>query len=533
MKRKTKIVQILLVSCAWFFLGKLQASSCGFDSLYVGGSIGGNLLQGRQTGISTGSLTTGGTSNLFIFEPNTDYFKEVFTGEVFAGFGHQFGCLYTGLEVFGQYSRLHASHARESIHAFPLEDAFEGSTVNNRVAIGPWHYGIDLRPGFLLTPTTLLYGRVGVTGTQLKFRTNASTVFSIGDESPTTAFEDTSKKHRHYLRYGLGIDKMINPNLALRFEYVFTNYRSLNVGGSSSGPAFGSVIGIAESSKVKLKTHELQLGLSYYFSNCCLPQPWKRCSNYCGWYLGAGIAGGFENDRYSVNALNISPGPDSAEEGVHPHNFIMNKNKTAVGGALWAGYGLQFNALSLPLFAGLEVFGQYLPYLNRSRQEVLFIDGFNAALFTANTTLTSKTEINPWQYGIQVRPGILLSPSTLLFGTVGVSAAKLLSQHHLQFDNPAAGVSFDLDTKKQHTRPVLRIGGGLEYDLCFSGWHLRADYHYTNYRTFSLSGSRSISTGTPLGTISLANNSSIHMKDHVVLIGINKYFSCGRTRRPF
>ncbi len=203
--------------------------TCCFDCFYVGGGIGGTILDGRQAGLSVGTLTEEGLSNLYTSDLAANYFTVKGEGEFFAGFGHCFGCLYLGVEAFGQYSQIRANSRKTHFHAFVLEDEFEGLDISNHVRIGPWRYGFDFRPGFLLTPTTLLYGRVGVTGAKVRFNTDAKNVFAlIGETSPFVAVRESIHKHGHFLNFGLGLEKFICNHLAVRLEYLFTNYRSLS-----------------------------------------------------------------------------------------------------------------------------------------------------------------------------------------------------------------------------------------------------------------------------------------------------------------
>lgn len=183
---------------------------------------------------------------------------------------------------------------------------------------------------------------------------------------------------------------------------------------------------------------------------------------------------------------------------------------------------MRYDLFNLKLFTGLELFAQHSPYVGKLTNRKLFQSGFNPTLFSANTTVMSATKIRPWQYGAQIRPGILLSPSTLLFGTIGASVAKLSCHYDATFSNSVTGDSLNLDLDSRKTRCVLRAGGGLEYVLRFK-WHIRADYIYTNYRAIPLNGSRSFNFGPPIGTASIVSDSKIHFKDHAITIGLNRY----------
>lgn len=512
----------LLGACAIGMFQPLVA----FEGLYVGGAVGGALLDGRQPGVGTGVVTTT-SPNIYTSEHNTHYFDEKFLGELYAGIGYRRRTLYLGLEAFGKYSKHHVSHDLKNDNIFPIEAASEGIFHHNSVTLGPWHYGADFRPGILLTPQTMLYGRIGVVGTRFSFNTRIKNSLVIPGNSFEIPVSESAHKHGHFLRVGLGMEQFLGTHLAFRWDYVFTNYRSLATEGSNRGTLGPSTLTVRDSNQHHLKTHELKLALSYYFSAYpeyyfqkyrCLQRP-----NFCGTYLGVGLGGGFENSGHKVDVVNISPGPESVEIGIHPYVFNKQLNEKAIRTVMYGGYNLQFDFPMLSLVTGIELFAQYFPYVNKSTDRKLFINGFNAPLFSANTTLKSNLKVQPWQYGVQLRPGILLTPSTLLFGTVGVSVAKLDSRYDALYQNPPAGVSLNLPLSHHATRAVLRLGGGLEYVL-YKNWHLRGDYVYTNYRSVDLKGSKSFNFGSPLGTISIISDSTVHIKDHAVTVGIARYF---------
>ncbi len=495
-------------------------SGC-FDGFYFGAGAGGAILDGSQTGNGFGSLSTGEISNIYISDLEADFFGDTWMGEIYAGFGCQLCFLYAGVEVFGKYSDQKASLHRQNDNIFPAEDASEGVFNNNKVRVGPWHYGIDFRPGILLTPQTLFYGRVGITNTQIRYHTDASNAGILGEPFDVEVIES---EHRQgpFLRLGLGIEQALCSRLGLRIEYIYTKYGSLHTEGANTGTVGSSTLDVVNANKVHLRTHELQFGLSYYLGcreGCC--EEWSAAPRFCGWYLGGAIGGTFENNHHDVNMLNIAPGPESPELGIHPHIFSADHNKNAFRGLIYGGYSFQFCCL-IPLFAGVEIFGQYSPYVNNDINRKLFIDGFNNVLFTANTTVMSRSRVKPWQFGIQARPGVLISPSTLLFGTIGVSCARVDCRYEALFENPAAAISFDKSISSHSTRAALRVGGGLEYHL-FCDWHLRADYVYTDYRDIDMSGERSFDAGPPIGTLSLISDSKIHLRDHAITLGITKY----------
>jgi len=522
-------MKILLtsVSLFLFFTFNLLAKNCCFDGFYLGGGISGTILDGRQSGTALGTLSEEGATNFYSNDLMTNFFGINGAGELFGGFGYSCRCLYLGIEVFGQYSPnapIHDHYRRSQFHFFPAERAFEGIGVNNSVSIGHWRYGIGLRPGFLLTPSTLLYGRVGFTASKIRYNTDTENVFSVADAATPIPFRESLRNHNCFLNFGLGLEKFFLKHFALRLEYLFTNYRSLSSHGTNEGPSIDAILTLDEEARAHLKTHELKLALSYYFSDCCPENFCHRCSRFkksqfSGFYLGASLGGSFINQLHKIDATLTAPGPESPEVAFHPHHFNANLNRKTTRTTLWGGYSLECNRL----FTALEAFIQYQPSTSTSSERSLFIDGFNAPLFTVNTSAMASAKIQPFQYGLQIRPGYFLSPSALAYATVGVSFAKLKARYDLQYDNPAADVTIPLVIANRKCGPAFRVGGGVEYDLCWCGFHIRADYVYTKYRSLKMNSNFSQFVNPTIGTISFVSNSKIEFRDHAFTIGLNKY----------
>ncbi|MES2219084.1 MAG: outer membrane beta-barrel protein [Pseudomonadota bacterium] len=74
-------------------------------------------------------------------------------------------------------------------------------------------YGFSLLPGCMVTNTTLFYGRVGYTNSNLKISTNESTLANINTRL-------------NGLRLGLGINQTFDKNFSGRFEYDHSSYQN-------------------------------------------------------------------------------------------------------------------------------------------------------------------------------------------------------------------------------------------------------------------------------------------------------------------
>ncbi len=206
--------------------------------------------------------------------------------------------------------------------------------------------------------------------------------------------------------------------------------------------------------------------------------------------------------------------------GVHPDNTNNYFKKGGGRAALFGGYGLESSWKGLHLFSALEAFAQFSPYSITKRDSQVYIEPPFFEIFTATTTTSTRTKINVFQPGVDIRLGVLLSPWSMVYGAVGTSAAWLHTQTHAQFSTPA-GETLDLSISKRATKATLRAGGGVEGSI-LGKWHLRLDYRFTDYGSLRVKGLVANPT-SPIGPISLSVKSQVHPKDHAVTLGITRY----------
>lgn len=137
-------------------------------------------------------------------------------GGVFGGYGAIVSQnIYLGGEVFANYTN---AEAQTKVN---VSDVSLNYSLRNK-----YSYGISFIPGFMITPQTMAYGRIGVV------RTRFEDTFNISAGS--AGFSQSAKTTVTGGQLGAGIQTDLTQNLALRGEYVYTAYRSFNngIGGS-------------------------------------------------------------------------------------------------------------------------------------------------------------------------------------------------------------------------------------------------------------------------------------------------------------
>ncbi|MCC5832756.1 MAG: outer membrane beta-barrel protein [Chlamydiales bacterium] len=486
----------------------------GSEGFYVGGSVGVSGTIARQQGemlAQYGFIDP----RVFPMDLKTDFFRESIEGTLFAGYGVSRRSLYVGFEGFIRCFQPKFSIHKQHLHdELPLQ--FFDRENTSYIEIDPWHYGIDGRIGYFIKPSLLFYGRFGFELTRIDLA-NKSILdgLSLTDTFSITLSPSKCKRSA-YLRVGVGLEQDLSDRLSLRADYLYTDYRNISVDDQTTGISLeGNFLTLADHTDLNLKNHALSLGLSYHFSNaqpCCLSE--CHHPHFCGIYLGGGLGGSIFDGKISGE-----PGGGIVGFFTAPISYDLTPSPHLVKcdwlGTLQLGYGLQWRSFYL----GLEFFGRY-SQASRTLQDTFI---FARPALNRLSDLTSKTaaKIDPWQFGFDARPGLLLSSSTLFFAAIGTSRASLEGHSMGRFIlmNPDGFV--ELERSKKAKRATLRLGGGMEYALN-SCWHLRADYRYINYGSLQLKGFAE-STQEDV-TLSLVEDTRIRLRTHDVTLGLIRYF---------
>lgn len=165
----------------------------------------------------------------------------------FAGFGKQFYWFYNtylGLEVYGNWSNAQtdasiytSSIASDlSVHVSEYETDYQLRG----------NYGIDVLPGIMITPATLLYVRLGYNWVSLNIdesvRKDVNIQHAPSDRPPPVDLETNADVVSGF-HYGVGIESAFAENWSLRAEYNHTDLSRISSKGDettdlSSGSEF-------------------------------------------------------------------------------------------------------------------------------------------------------------------------------------------------------------------------------------------------------------------------------------------------------
>ncbi len=249
-----------------------------FNGVYLGGAIGGMVTSANMDSASeftvdggdffnSAAYRTAGSDSFYgtVTENSSDSLSTqstVWTARLGYGSGIYDWPLWLGLEIFGDFG--------------DREIEQNGFGEYGPIAVSHWsemslnqnEFGIDFRPGILVTPSSLLYARVGFAYNILHLD---STVEGYYYGEPSALNMDESEKV-FGLRLGAGFEQKMSCNLSFSLDYIYTDYGNISNSGSYDNlylrqvcfqPDCGEYI--AGSSDVdRVKTQAVMLGVNYY-----------------------------------------------------------------------------------------------------------------------------------------------------------------------------------------------------------------------------------------------------------------------------
>ncbi len=320
-----------------------------------------------------------------------------------------------------------------------------------------WDGSLRARLGYLLTPSTLLYGTAGAAWQ--KFEWSAFCVLcgpaGLGGGDETT---------RAGWTVGGGVEMAITGNWLARGEYRYSDFGTfdqvMSIGG---GPvAFFDV---------KLATHIFKFGLAYQFGgNARAPAatwPDAPATDWRGAYVGGSLGLMATQSRWTGVSLAGFPAVFTGD-GM-PEEF----NDSAFRGSLLGGYNWTIGSQYV---AGVEV---DVGYTGNTASQAGYAPGFygpiGLVILPGDVTKVRTT----WDAGLRARFGYLVTPNLLIYGTGGLAVQRytFTSSFVCGCAIPDGGFA---ETSKTYLG--FSLGGGLETRL-WGQWRARAEYRFADFGT--------------------------------------------------
>ena len=536
-----------------------------FNGFYAGVNAGGLFSEGKLNTKQSMSFIEPNSSpfvnRIFSTSHAASPYKDSLAGDIHVGYGHALGQspFYLGAEVFGNLTDHNLNLSSADFMGEDAQGPFNVSAMQSiKIKLNNAEYGVDVRPGLLITPSTLFFARVGVAFNEVRVNTNSNVTINNLDTGNvrTTTLPANVNKHIEALRLGGGIEERIGSHWGVSANYIYTDYGNINLSaktntindtGSLQTGGFTTY-----TSARHLISQAAMFGVNYYFDPAAnetgeFLQPDYYISPAAFNGFSATISGGMLQDRAAMNintAANFSVAT-SNNETIKDTESPRVARDTGIG-AISVGYGHLIGNTSL--YLGGDI------YASLGNQDLLAnynahdnIVQFNNVPGDAKKILgTVRVHLNSVEWGGDIRPGILLGPRTLLYGRVGFARNKIELGANKKFefiDDATPDILYVSSLSEGSSKAVtgLRLGAGLEE---YIGQHLSMnfDYIYTDFGNVSINGLGQLTSSIandsgPVGlgaanvgavqvvtANGLVNSSQAKISSQAIMVGLSYHF---------
>lgn len=267
-KLKTSLILLLAAAPAALVLAA-RPYPCTFNGFTLGLGLGASTFMTNNSSdfalqsshpelVADLSIPAPISGNMPTYTNNANLYRFGGMASLFAGYGHVFeygwlSSLYLGGEVGLNY--LNAFHTAQKSTPFNnvdvtstdfIDDVFGDVLVNSAInskthvsrnSLEPF---IDLKLGFLVTPTMLAYLRGGINWNTIEVKTSSvyqtSSMDRFGDAMQASAtLEDSQAISGIGYRAGAGFEVLMTPQIGVGADYVYSFYRKVNTSASGFG----------------------------------------------------------------------------------------------------------------------------------------------------------------------------------------------------------------------------------------------------------------------------------------------------------
>lgn len=268
---KSLLTGLLLLMSASVFAD--QAYPNYFNGLYLGAHAGLGEAIFQQEGSASSQTNFPLAVHQHGVSKNGDATSVLGLGGIQIGYGSHFNNFYLGAELFADFNDASAetngkygSNLQINIPNSSPISANRSYTVNIYSRLNNT-YGFSLKPGYLLTPDTLLFAEVGVVQSNVKLGTTANIQENVDSKSASITASESARKTLTGYRLGLGVEKYVTRNLTVLASYAFSDYGNFSVDAKKEGVGLENIPAtFSSTATTNLKTHVVQIGLNYRFS---------------------------------------------------------------------------------------------------------------------------------------------------------------------------------------------------------------------------------------------------------------------------
>lgn len=237
-----------------------------FRGFYSSLSAGG-VQTAAKIDTATSALVTVGVAESFATPLTSRDWNNSGTGALTLGYGDFIANnFHLAGEIFVNVARRHNS---QNISSLVTEgaDALALGTITS-AKLRNWEYGVDLKPGYLYNPCSMVYARVGAAFNRLTVD-SASALNNVAGGAQADSFVSFSDdRSRAGLRLGLGLEHAMTPNLSFIADYIYTHYGRVSANGAADAFSPGGAtvaLGLQDTASARLHSQSATIGLKYYF----------------------------------------------------------------------------------------------------------------------------------------------------------------------------------------------------------------------------------------------------------------------------
>jgi outer membrane immunogenic protein len=494
--------------------------SAGWTGFYVGGDIG---LRSTRDDITTDAFAFGAFPLILTGTANSQPLDgTAFRVGGYAGYNWQFAASWVaGIEGDVGWAGKSATLNGVFLPGHPF--LMPGDPSASLSARTTWDGSIRGRIGYLVTPSTLVYGTGGVAWQH--FDTTATCSILICGV-PVVTFSNSST--RAGWTVGGGLETRLQSNWLIRAEYRYADFGTVTYQ--------NTVLGDTATYEERLRTHTALVGLTYQFgpgwtseaaavSPLLVKAPVAPSRSWSGAYAGVdvGMRSTVTNATENGVTINGLAAPCVFAAFVPPQGCVASEpmNGTAFRFSGFFGYDWQFAG---PWVVGIE--GEAGSADRRSTFNGSALPGnINGFLFPigsfsglAGDAFSVRTS---WDASLRGRLGFIATPSLMLYVTGGPAWLRIESTSTCGLS--PAGLCFStmspLSITNSTTKLGWTIGGGMEARL-WGNWFGRAEYSYADYGTTSYVNTVVNTPGGGFGPFLYKDSYSLNIQTHTATMGI-------------
>jgi outer membrane immunogenic protein len=246
--------------------------------------------------------------------------------------------------------------------------------------------------------------------------------------------------------------------------------------------------------------------------------PAPAVAGWTGFYVGADAGLSATDSKWTatnfVNQVLVAGVPTGTVTGLNPtltSQAPVNMQSGRLGGYL--GYNWQFAPRWL---VGIEGDLGWTGHTGKLPGFGLLATGPNALPVGADLSVRTT-----WDASARLRLGFLVTPTSLVYATGGFAwqhqEATFACSSAITC-NGAAGNLQPFSFTAASNRPGATVGGGVEVKLA-PNWVGRAEYRYTDYKSFSATGTEVIAPFPPV-TVTFTPTYSVHLHNSLFTLGL-------------